>query len=56
MEAFRIKFRQALASCAESLRMGEIRPTQKKVGKVFDSCKYCEYSCICLKDTCRQSS
>ncbi len=56
MEAFRAKFRKALASCAESLCMGEIRPTQKKVGKVFDSCKYCEYSCICLKDTCRQSS
>ena len=53
MEAFRVKFRQALESGAERLCLGEIRPDPKKVGKIYDSCKYCEFSSICLIDTYR---
>ncbi len=53
MEAFRKNFRSMLTSAAESIAMGRIDADPKKVGNIFDSCKYCAYSGICLKDTYR---
>ena len=50
MEEFRGKFRAMLTSAAESLAMGEISAEGRKYGNVFDACKYCDYSGICLKD------
>ena len=56
MEAFRAKFRQTLISCAERLCSGEIEPKPQKVGTVYDSCRFCDYSSICLKDTYQRNS
>ena len=53
MDEFRAHFRQTLAACAEKISAGEIAPAPKAVGNIYDSCRYCEYSSICLKDMYR---
>ena len=50
MDSFRKSFRAMLTSAAESLAMGEITASGRKFGTVFDACRYCSYSGICLKD------
>ena len=50
MEKLREGFRTAMTSMAEDLLSGTITPEQKKVGSIYDSCRYCEFSSICLKE------
>ena len=50
MDDLRKQFKAGLKSAAESLAMGDISAVRKTVGTVFDSCRYCSYSGICLRD------
>ncbi len=50
MEKLRESFRTAMVSMAEDLLSGTITPEQKTVGNIYDSCKYCSLSSVCLKD------
>ena len=43
-------------SAATRLTEGDISATRRTLGNAFDSCKYCGYSGICLKDTYRSDS
>ena len=49
MEEFRGQFKERLLSAAERLAQGDITATRKTIKNVFDSCKYCGYSGICLR-------
>ena len=50
MEKLRESFRTAMVSMAEDLLSGTITPEQKTVGNIYDSCRYCSLSSVCLKD------
>ena len=50
MEEFRGQFRRSLLSVSERLFSGEIKAQQKKRGNDFDSCRYCDYASVCLKN------
>lgn len=56
MDEFRKQFRENLMSAATRLAEGDISATRRTLGNAFDSCKYCGYSGICLKDTYRSDS
>ena len=50
MEEFRKTFRNNLQSVSERLFSGDIKAEQKKRGSDYDSCKYCDYASVCLKN------
>ena len=50
MEEFRAQFRKNLLSVSERLFSGEIKAEQKKRGSDYDSCKYCNFTSVCLKN------
>ena len=50
MEEFRGQFRRSLLSVSERLFSGEIKAQQKKRGNDYDSCRYCDYASVCLKN------
>ena len=50
MEEFRGQFRRNLHSISERLFSGDIKAQQKKRGNEYDSCKYCDYASVCLKN------
>ena len=49
-EEFRGQFRRSLLSVSERLFSGEIKAQQKKRGNDYDSCRYCDYASVCLKN------
>ena len=50
MEEFRRTFRKNLQSVSERIFSGDIKAEQKKRGGDYDSCAYCQYMSICLKN------
>ena len=50
MEEFRRTFRKNLLSISERMFSGDIKAERKKRGSDYDSCAYCPYEAVCLKN------
>jgi len=47
---FTAKFSDTLGKLCERMTLGDISVEPKQIGSSYDSCEYCEFSSICLKD------
>ena len=50
MEEFRRQFRENMLSVSERLFSGEIKAQRKKRGNDYDSCTFCSFESVCLKN------
>ena len=50
MEEFRRKFRENVLTVSERLFSGEIKAQRKKRGNDYDSCTFCSFESVCLKN------